>query len=225
MSDSLDPKDTPESIKLFLTYKANQLGVIGNQWLEGNAFEANIAYKEGHSIALNLKQINYNFLSKTSNCKEETAYDCLAKHAASNIKDLQHSSPISCIPAICQTLIRIAFNGSFELCEKSEENYHMVMKFMKFISAIKTCPTSCTRSEYVGRQSPFEFPYPGFALLWQFETTNVQIYQEYLIYDEIGMIGSIGGLLGLFLGVSFFNVISYFIGKIKKVGQSQQIIV
>ena len=61
------------------------------------------------------------------------------------------------------------------------------------------------------------------GFFWRFESTNIQVYREYLIYDEIGMIGSIGGLLGLFLGFSFLNVISYFIGKIQKMGQSQQI--
>ena len=75
------------------------------------------------------------------------------------------------------------------------------------------------------RQSSFKYGYPGFILGWHFETTNVQVYEEYLIYDEIGMIGSIGGLLGLFLGFSFLNVISYCIGKIQKMGRSQQIMI
>ena len=34
------------------------------------------------------------------------------------------------------------------------------------------------------------------------------IYQEYLIYDSIGMIGSVGGTLGMFIGFSFSNAIS-----------------
>ena len=34
------------------------------------------------------------------------------------------------------------------------------------------------------------------------------IYQEYLIYDGIGMIGSVGGTLGMFIGFSFSNAIS-----------------
>ena len=185
-----------------------------------------IAYKKGYAIALDLKPIKQNFLPLTSNCKKETAYECLAKHVASNIMDHQHSSPIICIPAVYQTLVKIAFHGSFELCEKREENYRMVLKLSDIlVPAIKTCPVSCTRTEYVGRQSSFKYGYPGFILGWHFETTNVQVYEEYLIYDEIGMIGSIGGLLGLFLGFSFLNVISYCIGKIQKMGRSQQIMI
>ena len=100
MSKSLEPADTPESIKLFLTSKDNQFGVIINHWLEGNVFEAIMPYKKGYYMALNLKQSKYNFLPLTSNCKEETAYDCLAKHVASNIMDQQHSRQCS----LCQSL-------------------------------------------------------------------------------------------------------------------------
>ena len=212
MSDSLDPDDTPETIKLFLTSKDNQFGVIINQWLEGNVFDVEIAYKKRHSITLNLKQIKHNFLPLTSNCKEKTAYECLAKHIASN------SSSLICIPAVFQTLVKLAFNDSLELCEMGDENYNMVLKLLElFGTARKICPISCTRIEYVGRQNSMKYSYPGLTLFWHLESTNVQVYQEYLIYDEIGMIGSIGGLLGLFLGFSFLNVISYCIGKIQKI--------
>ena len=111
MSDSLDPEDTPESIKFFLTSKSNQFGVILNQWLEGNVFHATMPYKKEHSMALSLKQTMYNFLPRTSNCKEETEYECLAKLIASNIKDQENSSPIICIPALYQSLVKMAFNG------------------------------------------------------------------------------------------------------------------
>ena len=117
----------------------------------------------------------------------------------------------------------MAFNKSFELCEKGEENHRMVAKLHELLlPMMQKCPISCIRTEYIGRQNSVKYSYPGLALFWHFESTNVQVYQEYLIYDEIGMIGSIGGLLGLFLGFSFLNVISYFIGKIQKLGQSNQ---
>jgi len=37
----------------------------------------------------------------------------------------------------------------------------------------------------------------------------MNVYEEYLIYDVKGMVGSIGGTLGLFIGFSFYNVIGY----------------
>ena len=36
-------------------------------------------------------------------------------------------------------------------------------------------------------------------------------YKEYLVYDAIGMIGSIGGSLGLCVGFSIFDTICMFV--------------
>ena len=33
------------------------------------------------------------------------------------------------------------------------------------------------------------------------------VHEEYLIYDAIGLIGSVGGTLGMFIGFSFSNTI------------------
>ena len=46
-------------------------------------------------------------------------------------------------------------------------------------------------------------------------------YKEYLIYDGIGMFGSIGGSLGLFLGFSLFDtlcmIVDFILNKINSV--------
>ena len=39
--------------------------------------------------------------------------------------------------------------------------------------------------------------------------------REYLIYDAVGLIGSIGGTLGIFIGFSFSNTISNFVHYIQ----------
>ena len=215
MSDTLHPDDIPENINIFLTSKNNQYGIVFGQWLEGNVFDGTMPYKKRQSMLLRLKEAKYNYLPLTSNCKEKTVYDCVVNHLASKIIDQQLSGIKICIPAVYQTFFKSAFNNSFELCEEAEENHHMVWKiYGLYLTATKICPKSCIRTEYVGSQNFIQYSYPGLAFFWRFESTNIQVYQEYLIYDEIGMIGSIGGLLGLFLGFSFLNVIFYFIGKI-----------
>ena len=40
-------------------------------------------------------------------------------------------------------------------------------------------------------------------------------FEEYLLYDFGGMIGSIGGTLGLFIGFSFYDVILKIINYLK----------
>ena len=49
---------------------------------------------------------------------------------------------------------------------------------------------------------------------------SVKVLEEYLIYDTIGMIGSAGGTLGLFIGFSFSNIIAFIINVIEKIYMS-----
>ena len=41
-----------------------------------------------------------------------------------------------------------------------------------------------------------------------FASTVVDVFEEILIFDEISLLGSLGGSLGLFIGFSFFGYIS-----------------
>ena len=43
--------------------------------------------------------------------------------------------------------------------------------------------------------------------VFRFSSNNRHVYQEVLILDEIGLIGSLGGSLGLFVGFSFFGYV------------------
>ena len=47
-----------------------------------------------------------------------------------------------------------------------------------------------------------------------FASTNVDIFEEILIFDEISLLGSLGGSLGLFIGFSFFGYITTFLDVI-----------
>ena len=42
-----------------------------------------------------------------------------------------------------------------------------------------------------------------------------KLYEEYLIYDIIGMVGSVGGTLGLFTGFSFAYIVTLLINFAK----------
>ena len=55
-----------------------------------------------------------------------------------------------------------------------------------------------------------------FWLWYQFEDDqDTIVYEEYLIYDTINMIGSLGGTLGIFIGFSFSNVLNVIISWIQ----------
>ena len=45
---------------------------------------------------------------------------------------------------------------------------------------------------------------------------KMKVFHEYLIYDTMSMIGSVGGTLGIFIGFSMTGVISSFIALFKE---------
>ena len=56
----------------------------------------------------------------------------------------------------------------------------------------------------------------SFWFWYQLSNEQAIVNTEYLIYDFNSMIGSIGGTLGLFIGFSFSNIISYAISQLRK---------
>ena len=42
---------------------------------------------------------------------------------------------------------------------------------------------------------------------------EVKVYEEYMVYDFNGILGSVGGSLGLFIGFSFLDVMIHLISK------------
>ena len=92
------------------------------------------------------------------------------------------------------------------LC-KSAEDHNEVTKRMK--KNIKKClkqkifkqyievemDSVLSNSSYLGNASLVSFQF-------QFPSQNRIIHEEVLIFDEIGLLGSLGGALGMFLGKS-----------------------
>ena len=102
------------------------------------------------------------------------------------------------------------------MCETNEEIDCFKDRKRDLASELKngTSCKSCSKIDYSGTlQFESENINDGHLyykrLTYQFDYPQVlTIYQEYLIYDGIGMIGSVGGTLGMFIGFSFSNVIS-----------------
>ena len=80
------------------------------------------------------------------------------------------------------------------------------------------CPINCTTIEYTGRPTLKQQKSDKDAEVkkeklheyqWSFmmASSKTQVYQEYVVYDAMGLVGNIGGTLGLFLGFSFRDFI------------------
>ena len=86
------------------------------------------------------------------------------------------------------------------------------------------CKKSCVTLQYIGQVISTK-PYEGkkysnvnyYSLRYVFDSDMFNVYEEYLIYDAIGMIGSVGGTLGMFIGFSMTGVISWIFVYFKSV--------
>ena len=90
------------------------------------------------------------------------------------------------------------------------------------------CPKSCSVLEYTGfvdytgkDQLKFYTQNPNetfFSLAIRYKPpAMVTLYEEYLIIDSYGMVGVVGGTLGLFVGFSIFDVVTYVVTFFQKI--------
>ena len=49
----------------------------------------------------------------------------------------------------------------------------------------------------------------NYVFMWnyKFASKNYEVHQEYLLYDMTGVVGTVGGTLGLFIGFSFWTLL------------------
>ena len=57
---------------------------------------------------------------------------------------------------------------------------------------------------------------PLFVFNMMYKSTEKTVHKERLVYDKSGMVSQVGGVLSLFLGFSFFSLISDFLEFIAK---------
>ena len=142
------------------------------------------------------------------NCSKMAFFKCYATKIA---ESEEFKCPKKCVSLIHQALMD-TIDHNIPRCETDDENYCMVgTKSTKTIRKLKSsCRKQCNYkgSKLVIKKSARAYPYQLGSMQMTFKLNilpEVLHYREYLIYDDIGMFGSIGGSLGLFLGFSLFD--------------------
>ena len=80
------------------------------------------------------------------------------------------------------------------------------------------CKKPCNVIEIKGRRKSLKGYIDDPRHVWFeyfFIEGDIDVFEEYLIYDLDGMVGSIGGTLGLFIGFSFLGSIKEIINLLK----------
>ena len=111
-------------------------------------------------------------------------------------------------------LTNMGKNYTTPFCQNDTQNELCIVEYIDKVGY--TCKKSCSIKEYIGGiyqshpltsdkkdQDLFYFKYR----LYHLATTKV--HEEYLIYDEIGMVGSVGGTLGMFIKFWIMNTLLF----------------
>ena len=178
--------------------------VDGFDWCDGKAQKIEI--KPSQFVVIGLKSKEYIYLNKDdSPCSQES----FVQQWKSYIKSLNiKSDPITCthlnflsdIAPMCQ------FNDYKMIKAVSEGTEKYYANFKKDVGHLRPCHIL----EYSG-QSKFSMFGLGNSIKFEYKFLPPQlktVYKEYLIFDMVGVIGSVGGTLGMCIGFSFSGIIS-----------------
>ena len=179
-----------------------------------------------------IKPETYNFLPQTSKCHQESYYDCLASEL-DKFDFSQTSCTTKCIPG----MFSYGKNYSTPFCQNLEDDtcardifnnikYKIENNFTNIVNL--RCKHACTILQYSGKEVAEYPPFVESSAVdeyvgtYQFENVDnkMTVFNQYLIYDSMAMIGSVGGTFGMFIGFSMTGVISSIIEffKERKIG-------
>ena len=190
-----------------LTSRKNSPGLPFWKWKDGKPLQ--ISMNKNTHIKYNMQPQMTKFLKETDGCQEESYYECIASQL-----DLMEFNECSkkCIP---NTFSLLGKNYSTPFCQNDTENEHCAIKILLEINnqnIASDCKKSCSNLEYFGevvlnRQFSSDRGKHWNMYAFEYRSSNqdfeLMVYEEYFIYDTVGMIGSVGGTFGTYLNWLF----------------------
>ena len=197
-------------LKVFITSEDNFFGIYFSYWMNGELLEFDI--NPNNYVAIDIKEEQYVYLQEKKDCSGDNNF--LKCFEDKLVKSDFDRCPRKCLPFTPQNL-NITTLPMCDVHNSTEfdcASLHSFMFLYNLSSAIDgQCKSNCKIIQYSGKQT-FQEKSDTIALRYTYLAPALTIvHKEYLIYDTVGMIGSIGGTLGIFIGFSFSNTISNFV--------------
>ena len=182
----------------FFTSDKNSYGVTKRDWREGEVYSVSLPGGIRKDITLTVeKNINLK-------CSEESFYEYVASK-------LSEKSLEMCNETCLMTSLP---NNQYSICsnyqkwypeKKSSCSFNLIQNTTNHDDHPKTCLTTQysglsldgKTSKWYENSIKYKFALP----------LKAKVFEEYFIIDSIGLIGSVGGTLGMFIGFCFSNLI------------------
>ena len=198
-----------DHVKLRITSKNDYLGNVNGVWNSLNPLEVRFDFDTG-GTSIDLKESKTNLISE---CDQDSFYYCNSQTVL-QFKKNNADQCGNCLPVLTHAYFDILNETLLPFCDNlKDEKCNIDLLTVGVNQALTECKIQCKITEYTAKTSKITWEVNQHgnrsADVWIFHSSASRtITEEYLIYDEIGMIGNVGGSLGLFLGFSFFGAFS-----------------
>ena len=189
-------------------------------FIEGQ--ESSYGMEPGTSIAVKLQAESYKFLNNCSN--KMSYYECLGvtfmenyDKVSQNIKDCTEQTKKCTLwpfPGVEKYNVPLCIEPPITpdfTCSEDVWDYiynHIILKN-------NLCQPACSMIRYDSKIIREEFPTftkDIFQLIYDFgNPLYMKVFEEYVIMDEMSLVGNVGGTMGMFIGFSFSGVIGLII--------------
>ena len=203
----------PNQMRLTATSDDDALGTVHGLWANDIKLTVPDIEFNNKTTKIDLKE---SIKTRILNCNKDgkTYQKCLAE----GFRNMVQSSNCSykCTPMAIEAHFGKYFGDGEKLqnCDNLENEACLIRNLMKFSKNISQCESQCQIKNYYAEPQKLKEPtlYLGDGeranLLLMATSRTRYVQKEYRIYDTPGMVGTVGGSLGLFLGFSFYGVIS-----------------
>ena len=207
-------------VEIYITSERNSYGC--NQWKYREGQELFLVGKIGKELWIKIQPENYVLLDKYQSPKSlcENNASFYESFDIFLIEEISKNCPMKCLPYS-------SINSSFPLCQ-TENGMICANDIFNEVKSndlfLQKCTPSCVMTQYL---ATYEWSgnynsQPGknnelnrFGFYYIMINDDTIVFEEYLIQDLMSMIGSIGGTLGLFIGLSCSKLISIIINQLR----------
>ena len=195
------------SVHIYLSSEENSYGKTMHDWQDGKRIRL-IGVQGFLWIEFQLKKLEK--MKLESKCSEHGYYDCLHKNL---IKHDFHQCPRKCFS--------ISTIGKAKPICTALDEFQCSHNITETLKARSNCKPACNQIDYALEseyQEDLDVPDAKRNVTFAYRVFEpiLKVEEEYLIQDFVGMLGSIGGTLGLFIGFSFSGGISFFLHHIQE---------
>ena len=203
-NEKLSQLEIPKA-EIYFTSEENSRGIYRAYWYEGKPTKSQVSSNMGKSLSL--FETEYNYLEAKSGCTySQSWYDCYA--------DLVETSNLGNCSTKCLAHSIRDGNQTMEYCKRKTPEWQcsneLLRGLRKSIIIENACPRSCNIRQYELEAVQLTFQHPktiGFEYYFLPPYVKV-VYNEYLLFDFLGLVSSVGGTLGMFIGFSIIGLVS-----------------